>query len=296
MAEGFWVPPPPGNGSDCPGGARWVLRLLGECARDGRDVGSALLGIGSIGCFAAAALPQFYQACKTGIMDQALSIYFLLGWLGGDLLNLIGSFLANQLPLQVYTAVYYVLADLVMLSLYGYYKAKNWGTRATASINAACLFCLLGTATTLTVLSHNTDPALNPAAFRGRSLLSLGLEGPGPQPISKTEIIGFAIGSISSVLYLCSRLPQIYTNVSEGSGQSLGLNRAVYFFLPLCLLGAAPLFLTVSRCEARFIFLPLQLNSIVSTELSFLIHICKQKGNQKAFSWFLLSPYPWQGD
>lgn len=181
MAEGFWVPPPPGNGSDCPGGARWVLRLLGECARDGRDVGSALLGIGSIGCFAAAALPQFYQACKTGIMDQALSIYFLLGWLGGDLLNLIGSFLANQLPLQVYTAVYYVLADLVMLSLYGYYKAKNWGTRATASINAACLLCLLGTATTLTVLSHNTDPALNPAAFRGRSLLSLGLEGPGPQ-------------------------------------------------------------------------------------------------------------------
>lgn len=34
-------------------------------------------------------------------MDRALSIYFLLGWLGGDLLNLIGSFLAHQLPLQV---------------------------------------------------------------------------------------------------------------------------------------------------------------------------------------------------
>jgi len=46
---------------------------------------------------------QFYQACKTGIMDRALSIYFLLGWLGGDLLNLIGSFLADQLPLQVPT-------------------------------------------------------------------------------------------------------------------------------------------------------------------------------------------------
>lgn len=38
-------------------------------------------------------------------MDQALSIYFLLGWLGGDLLNLIGSFLADQLPLQVLTEV-----------------------------------------------------------------------------------------------------------------------------------------------------------------------------------------------
>lgn len=36
-------------------------------------------------------------------MDRALSVYFLLGWLSGDLLNLIGSFLADQLPLQVLT-------------------------------------------------------------------------------------------------------------------------------------------------------------------------------------------------
>uniref|UniRef100_A0A8C9EKS6 Solute carrier family 66 member 1 n=1 Tax=Pavo cristatus TaxID=9049 RepID=A0A8C9EKS6_PAVCR len=267
MAEGLWAPPPPGNGSDCPDGARWVLRLLGECARDGRDVGSALLGLLSIGCFAAAALPQFYQACKTGIMDRALSIYFLLGWLGGDLLNLIGSFLANQLPLQVYTAVYYVLADLVMLSLYGYYKAKNWGAGATTSINAACLFCLLGTATTLMMLSHNTGPALDPAAFRGRSLLSLGPEGPGPEPISKTEIIGFAIGSVSSVLYLCSRLPQIYTNVSEGSRHTKSWSEQGSGFLPSSLLGGCSSLIShcvTARSEARFIFLPLQVNNIIS--------------------------------
>lgn len=34
-------------------------------------------------------------------MDQAISIWFLLLWLGGDTCNLVGSFLANQLPLQV---------------------------------------------------------------------------------------------------------------------------------------------------------------------------------------------------
>lgn len=32
---------------------------------------------------------------------------------------------APLLPLQTYTAVYYVLADLVMLSLYFHYKFKN---------------------------------------------------------------------------------------------------------------------------------------------------------------------------
>lgn len=35
-----------------------------------------------------------------------------------------------------------------------------------------------------------------------------------PQEFTTKEIIGFCIGSVSSVLYLCSRLPQIYTNVS----------------------------------------------------------------------------------
>ncbi|NXC43846.1 LAAT1 protein, partial [Penelope pileata] len=234
MATGLRAWPPAGNTSGCPDGARWVLRLLGECARDGRDVGSAVLGLLSIGCFAAATLPQFYQACKTGIMDRALSIYFLLGWLGGDLLNLIGSFLANQLPLQVYTAVYYVLADLVMLSLYCYYKAKNRGRGATAAINAAIPFCLLGMAAALSVLGHG--PAPGPAAFRGRSLLSVGPEGsegpPRPQPLSRSEIVGFAIGSVSSVLYLCSRLPQIYTNYRRKSTAGVS-----FFLFALVMLG-----------------------------------------------------------
>lgn len=34
-------------------------------------------------------------------MDRAISIWFLLLWLGGDTCNLVGSFLADQLPLQV---------------------------------------------------------------------------------------------------------------------------------------------------------------------------------------------------
>lgn len=34
------------------------------------------------------------------------------------------------------------------------------------------------------------------------------------QAFTGKEIIGFSIGSVSSVLYLCSRVPQMYTNVS----------------------------------------------------------------------------------
>ena len=41
---------------------------------------------------------------------------------------------------------------------------------------------------------------------------------PHPQPFTKKEIVGFVIGSVSSTLYLFSRLPQIRTNVSRGQG------------------------------------------------------------------------------
>ncbi|KFW67985.1 Lysosomal amino acid transporter 1, partial [Pygoscelis adeliae] len=208
---------PPGNLSDCPNGSRWVMDVFNECAQDGWDIASVVLGLVSILCFAAASFPQFYQACRTGIMDQALSIYFLLGWLGGDLLNLIGSFLADQLPLQVYTAIYYVLADLVMLSLYCYYKVKNRGGGFAALINAAFVFLSLGTVSTVSSLGRGAVVAQDPATFKVRSLLSARMDELGSKPFTRSEIIGFTIGSVSSVLYLCSRVPQIYTNYKRKS-------------------------------------------------------------------------------
>ncbi|KFQ31745.1 Lysosomal amino acid transporter 1, partial [Merops nubicus] len=221
----------PGNLSDCPNGSLWVMEVFNECAQDGRDLASVTLGLVSILCFAAASFPQFYQACKTGIMDRALSVYFLLGWLGGDLLNLIGSFLANQLPLQVYTAVYYVLADLVMLSLYCYYKVKNQGGRFAAPLNAAFLFLSLGAVSTVSALGRGAAAVQDPPTFRGRSLLSAHADGLGAEPFTESEVIGFTIGSISSVLYLCSRVPQIYTNYKRKS--TVGVSYSLFALVML---------------------------------------------------------------
>ncbi|XP_053941846.1 lysosomal amino acid transporter 1 homolog isoform X2 [Cuculus canorus] len=217
MGVRHWRVLPLGNLSDCPNGSRWVMDVFNECAQDGWDITSVVLGLVSIFCFAAASFPQFYQACKTGIMDRALSIYFLLGWLGGDLLNLVGSFLADQLPLQVYTAVYYVLADLVMLSLYGYYRVKNRGEGFATPINAAFTFLSVGTVSVVSFLGRDAAAAPDVFVFKGRSLLSAGLDELGTKPFTRSEIIGFTIGSISSVLYLCSRVPQIYTNYKRKS-------------------------------------------------------------------------------
>jgi len=57
MAARRWRALPPGNLSDCPNGSRWVMDVFDECAQDGRDIASVVLGLVSIFCFAAASFP-----------------------------------------------------------------------------------------------------------------------------------------------------------------------------------------------------------------------------------------------
>uniref|UniRef100_A0A3Q4HQZ5 Lysosomal amino acid transporter 1 homolog n=1 Tax=Neolamprologus brichardi TaxID=32507 RepID=A0A3Q4HQZ5_NEOBR len=194
----------------CPNGSKWVWEGLGECAQDARDMASVYLGLLSILCFLVSSFPQYYNSWKSGNMDQALSIWFLLLWLGGDSCNLIGSFLADQLPLQQYTAIYYVAADLIMLGMYTYYKLKNKASQ--------------GDFTQLPDVGPHKE--IISSGFRSRSLLSTS------SPFTTKEIIGFCIGSVSSVLYLCSRGPQIYTNFKRKSTQGVS-----YFLFALVILG-----------------------------------------------------------
>ncbi|KAI4895845.1 hypothetical protein NFI96_017000 [Prochilodus magdalenae] len=223
----------------CPNGTAWIWYGLGECAQDARDMSSVILGLLSIVCFMVSTFPQYYKSCKTGNMDSALSIWFLLLWLAGDSCNLIGSFLADQLPLQTYTAVYYVLADIVMLSMYSYYKLRNrlgngpltiGGDRAV--LNAAGVLCLLGVSASLIRLPVLHKQSGTVSGFRGRSLLAVDGQIGSIQAFTTKEIIGFTIGSASSLLYLCSRLPQMYTNFRRRSTEGVS-----YFLFALVILG-----------------------------------------------------------
>ncbi|XP_028266125.1 lysosomal amino acid transporter 1 homolog [Parambassis ranga] len=214
----------------CPNGSKWIWEGLGECAQDARDMASVYLGLISILCFMMSSLPQYYSSCKTGNMDSALSIWFLLLWLGGDSCNLVGSFLADQLPLQTYTAVYYVVADLLMLAMYAYYKLRNKVAERRRVLHVVGVVCVLGFTTSFTHLTGaDTQQDIFSSGFRSRSLLSAT---GAVKAFTPKEIIGFSIGSVSSVLYLCSRLPQIYTNLKRKSTEGVS-----YFLFALIILG-----------------------------------------------------------
>ncbi|XP_030640409.1 lysosomal amino acid transporter 1 homolog [Chanos chanos] len=262
----------------CPNGSEWVWDGLGECAQDARDMASVILGLLSILCFMVSSLPQYYRSCKTGNMDSALSIWFLLLWLGGDTCNLVGSFLADQLPLQTYTAVYYVLADLLMLSLYFYYATKNKLANNRATLNVVGVLYLLGVSTVLTGLpgSGSHRPELS-SGFKGRSLLSVVEEETFSRPFTTKEIIGFTIGSVSSVLYLCSRLPQMYTNYKRKSTEGVS-----YFLFALVILGNTTYGLSVllknpdrGQGEGNYIIhhLPWLIGSLGTLSLDLLITV-----------------------
>ncbi|KAM9299557.1 lysosomal amino acid transporter 1 homolog [Gastrophryne carolinensis] len=214
-------PSPPKNFSDCPNGSVWVWNAFGECSADARDLASVCLGLISILCFITASFPQYYKSCKTGNMDKALSIWFLLGWLAGDSCNFVGAFLSHQLPLQTYTAVYYVLADLLMLGLYIHYKYRNRDARASLLVNGVCGLALLGSAAALSPFCRQGPAPEDPRSLTsGRRLLSAD----DAEPFSTQEIIGCVIGSLSSMFYLVSRLPQIITNFRRRSTEGLALS------------------------------------------------------------------------
>lgn len=220
---GLEAPSPPKNFSDCPNGTEWVWSIFKECASDTRDLASIVLGLISILCFIFSSFPQYYRSCKTGNMDKALSIWFLLGWLSGDTCNFVGAFLSHQLPIQVYTAIYYVAADILMLALYIYYKYRNQQTSPSLVVNAIGGFALIGSAaavfqlgdTRLAAIDYHSSPG-------GRRLLAA--DQSDAEPFTTQEIIGLVIGSVSSVFYLASRLPQIITNFRRRSTEGLALS------------------------------------------------------------------------
>ncbi len=75
----------------------------------------------SIACWVVVFSPQIIENFRRGSAD-GLSLVFIIIWLAGDVFNILGAVLQGVLPTMVILAVYYTIADIVLLAQCFYYR------------------------------------------------------------------------------------------------------------------------------------------------------------------------------
>lgn len=85
---------------------------------------SGITGSISIACWVIVFSPQIIVNFRRG-SAEGLSLSFLVVWLLGDVFNVLGAVLQGVLPTMVILAIYYTLADIVLLGQCLYYTFKQ---------------------------------------------------------------------------------------------------------------------------------------------------------------------------
>jgi len=201
---------------------------------------STVLGGVSIGCWIVVYSPQIIEnyQLKSG---EGLSVLFVIVWLLGDLCNLFGAILAGLLPTVIILALYYTLCDMILLFQIYYYrlaKKQRSDPHLAASHNATEESPLLD----IRVHEGNVDPGPRRLyrIFAQYSAAVLFVFAAGviswwistqsqydpqePSGPKASELTIQLFGWTSAILYLGSRVPQIFKNFqTKCEGLSPGL-------------------------------------------------------------------------
>ncbi|KAI1812087.1 PQ-loop-domain-containing protein [Poronia punctata] len=91
---------------------------------------SGICGSISIAAWVVVFSPQIIENFRRGSAD-GLSVQFIVAWLLGDVFNILGAVLQGVLPTMLILAIYYTIADVVLLGQCFYYKGFTWKDEAT---------------------------------------------------------------------------------------------------------------------------------------------------------------------
>ncbi|KAJ5123339.1 hypothetical protein N7448_009436 [Penicillium atrosanguineum] len=89
-----------------------------------REAASGLLGSVSMTCWIFLLVPQLIENYRNG-NAEAISLLFIFVWFIGDIANLAGGLMADLVPVILAIAVYFCIADGVLIGQCLYYKAFN---------------------------------------------------------------------------------------------------------------------------------------------------------------------------
>ncbi|CRG85333.1 putative membrane protein YOL092W [Talaromyces islandicus] len=89
-----------------------------------REAASGIFGSVSLTCWIFLLVPQLIENYRYG-SAEGLSMAFLIVWFVGDVANLIGGLWAQLVPVVVAIAVYFCIADGVLITQCVYYRIRN---------------------------------------------------------------------------------------------------------------------------------------------------------------------------
>jgi len=212
------------------------------------------LGYASIFCWLNAQFPQIIANYYNKSAD-GLSLPFLFNWLLGDIANFIGCVWTDQQPFQIYLALYFCIVDFCLFFQYLYYKrfystqeeeilcdddvvmaegspqwrqyntfpVKKPPTRQRGTIPLFAVFFF-----TLRSLSYLTSPGLTTSHSiishsKRDAIMGSWIDTIGAFMESHQYSIGRVMAWSCTVLYLTSRMPQIWKNFERKSVEGLSI-------------------------------------------------------------------------
>ncbi|KAK1827897.1 vacuolar amino acid transporter YPQ3-like protein 2 [Podospora conica] len=245
---------------------------------------SGICGSISIACWVVVFSPQIVENFRRG-SAEGLSIQFIVVWLLGDVFNILGAVLQGVLPTMLILAIYYTIADVVLLAQVFSYRGftlrdtpappppKRKPHHPTPTERTALLpdhplppsdWTHLSPAVPLVGTEAPPPPPastrLQSAAFNLLAILMVCLAGvlgwwlsrtyssPSPPPTGDDVVMSFwgqVFGYLCAALYLGSRLPQLLLNYRRKSTDGVSM----LFFLFACL-GNATYVLSILAYEA----------------------------------------------
>ena len=168
---------------------------------------ASLLGNASMVFWIFAQIPQLVKNFRSGSV-KSLSKIFLLIWLLGDFLNLIGSILTYQQQFQIRLATYFVTIDMIMILQFYFLSDSSASIPLLRSSSSLILFL----------------PSVASSSIEA-SAASSSLE------MFDSYKIGLFLSWICAVLYLSSRIPQIILNFQRKSCDGLSLTMFMFAFM-----------------------------------------------------------------
>ncbi|RKO99531.1 hypothetical protein CXG81DRAFT_3377, partial [Caulochytrium protostelioides] len=229
----------------------WIGYYFGDCVYTPKEQLSFVVGYVALACYIVAQLPQIYKNYQRQSTD-GLSIGSIFMWTAGDLTDLAGVVLTNQLVTQKWTGVYFLVLDFIMIGQWLHYRAPSRGLEDAADAGgsgggaggdddglhapserdpllADTYAHSVVTSTFLVALAVRAAAAF-PSASTAAAAAALtaaadavGLCAAPPMMSLSARVVGSVLSWICGVFYFSARIPQIVENHQKRSVAGLSI-------------------------------------------------------------------------